>query len=176
VYSKSECTIESVSVPVRPALNTITLQRIIWLWWNFSTQNCLINISVEFKDDNDSPKICRVIAKSLIIFYPFLYKHWPIPIVTNPLSIIIKITTTTIIYHSIENFTGCKMLYKTLREKFPSKFWETDDGFEFSTPDYLRLNFLKYMQYSDLNSRFPPSFFFLFLCWKKPVLLVSFSF
>ena len=127
-----------------PAVNTITLQRIIRLWWNFSLQNCLINISVEFEDENDSPTICRVIAKNVIIFYAFLYKHWPIPIFANTFSVIIKITTTTIIYYSIENFTGCKMVYKTLREKSPSKFWETDDGFGFLTPDYLWSNSIKY--------------------------------
>jgi hypothetical protein len=83
----------------------------------FCTQNCLINISVEFEDENDSSRNGLFIAKNVIIFYAFLYKHWPIPIFANTFSVIIKITTITIIYHSIENFTGYKMVYGTLRNK-----------------------------------------------------------
>jgi hypothetical protein len=53
VYSKSEYTLESVSMAVRPAgrlhdnssqLHSIELK--------FCAQNCLINISVEFEDEN----------------------------------------------------------------------------------------------------------------------------
>ena len=35
VYSKSEYTLESVSMSIRPAVNTITFDRLIQLSWNF---------------------------------------------------------------------------------------------------------------------------------------------
>jgi hypothetical protein len=68
VYSKSEYTIESVSVSVRPSgrihdnssqLHPIELK--------FCTQNCLINISVEFEDENDPPRNGWAIEKIVII-------------------------------------------------------------------------------------------------------------
>jgi hypothetical protein len=46
----------------------------------FCTQNCLINISLEFEDENDSSRNCWVIAKNVFISCAFLCKHWPIPI------------------------------------------------------------------------------------------------
>jgi hypothetical protein len=42
VHSKSEYTIESVSMYGRPAVNTITLQRLIRLWWNFVHRTVLL--------------------------------------------------------------------------------------------------------------------------------------
>ena len=54
VYSKKEYTLESVSVSGRPAVrlhdNSSQLHSIEL---KFCTQNCLINISVEFEDEND---------------------------------------------------------------------------------------------------------------------------
>ena len=68
VYSKSEYTLESVSVSGRPSVNTITFERRVRLWWNFLHSNCLINISVEFEDENNSSRICWVTAKSIITY------------------------------------------------------------------------------------------------------------
>jgi hypothetical protein len=53
VYSKSEYTIESVSVPGRLHDNSSKAHPIVM---KFCTQNCLINISVEFEDGNDSSR------------------------------------------------------------------------------------------------------------------------
>ncbi len=146
MYSKSEYTLESVSMSCR-------LHDYFWkahpIVMKFCTHNCLINISVEFEDENDSPKICRVIAKNVIIFYAFLYKHWPIPIFANNFSVIIKITTITVIYHSIENFTGYKMVYKTLRKNQPTRFFEVQNsanqifrGLEFSQSNDFSIGLL----------------------------------
>ncbi len=73
VYSKSEYTIESVSVSVRPS------GRIHDNFWKdspivmkFSTQHYLINISVEFEDEPNSPKIYWVSASSILIFMKIL--------------------------------------------------------------------------------------------------------
>ena len=41
----------------------------------FCIQNCLINISVEFEDENDLSRIYRVIAKNVIISRAFLCEH-----------------------------------------------------------------------------------------------------
>ena len=68
VYSKSEYTIESVSVSGRPSgrlhdnssqLHPIELK--------LCTQNCLINISVEFEDENDPSRNDWAIEKIVII-------------------------------------------------------------------------------------------------------------
>ncbi len=68
MYSKSEYTLESVSVAVRPAgrlhdnssqLHSIELK--------FCAQNCLINISVEFEDEKDPSRNGWVIEKIVII-------------------------------------------------------------------------------------------------------------
>jgi hypothetical protein len=68
VYSKSEYTLESVSMAVRPAgrlhdnssqLHSIELK--------FCAQNCLINISVEFEDENTPSRNGWVIEKIVII-------------------------------------------------------------------------------------------------------------
>ena len=81
----------------------------------FCTQNCLINISVEFEDENDSSRNGWVIAKNDIISYAFLCEHWPIPLFVKTIVSHNK-KKPTIIYHSIENFTSYKMVYKTLRK------------------------------------------------------------
>ncbi len=62
VYSKSEYTIESVSVSVRLHDNSSKAHLIVM---KFCTQNCLINISVEFEDENDSSRNGLVIAKNV---------------------------------------------------------------------------------------------------------------
>ena len=68
MYSKSEYTLESVSMSVRPAgrlhdnssqLHSIELK--------FGAQNCLINISVEFEDEKDPSRNGWVIEKIVII-------------------------------------------------------------------------------------------------------------
>ena len=68
MYSKSEYTLESVSVSVRPAVrlhdNSPQLHPIVL---KFCTQNCLSNISVEFEDENDPSRNGCVIEKIVII-------------------------------------------------------------------------------------------------------------
>src|ERR1700722_9902710 len=77
VYSKSEYTLESVSVSVRPSVrihdNSSKAHPIVM---KFCTQNCLINISVEFEDENDWSRPSRVIAKNVIIFYGNIDLSW----------------------------------------------------------------------------------------------------
>ncbi len=79
VYSKSKYALESVSV--RPSSR---LHDNSWkpnpIVMKFCTQNYLINISVEFEDENNSSRICWVTVENVIIFYSFLWKYWPIPI------------------------------------------------------------------------------------------------
>ena len=69
MYSKSEYTLESVSVSVRLHDNSSKAHPIVM---KFCTQNCLINISVEFEDENDSSKNGLVIAKNVIISWACL--------------------------------------------------------------------------------------------------------
>jgi hypothetical protein len=64
VYSKSEYTIESVSVSGRLHDNFSQLHPIEL---KFCIQNCLINISVEFKDENDLSRHDWAIKKIVII-------------------------------------------------------------------------------------------------------------
>ena len=68
VYSKSEYTLDSVSVSVRPSVrlhdNSSQLHPIEL---KFCTQNCLINISVEFEDENDPSRNNWAIEKIVII-------------------------------------------------------------------------------------------------------------
>ena len=68
VYSKSEYTLESVSVSVRPSVrlhdNSSQLHPIAL---KICTQNCLINISVEFEDENDPSRNDWAIEKIVII-------------------------------------------------------------------------------------------------------------
>ncbi len=76
----------------------------------FGTQHYLINISVEFEDENNSSRIYWVTARNIIIFYSLLCKYWPIPIFANQNFCHSQNETSTIIYHSIENFMGYKMM------------------------------------------------------------------
>ena len=68
MYSKSEYTLESVSVSGRPA---VRLHDNFWkahpIGLKFCTQNCLINISVEFEDENDPSRNDWAIEKIVII-------------------------------------------------------------------------------------------------------------
>ena len=68
VYSKSEYTLESVSVSGRPSVrlhdNSSQLHSIEL---KFCAQNCLINISVEFEDENDPSRNGWAIEKIVII-------------------------------------------------------------------------------------------------------------
>ena len=63
VYSKSEYTIESVSVAVRLHDNSSQLHPIEL---KFCTQNSLINISVEFEDEKDPSRNGWIIEKIVI--------------------------------------------------------------------------------------------------------------
>ena len=110
MYSKSEYTRESVSVSVRPAVYTITPEKLIRLFLKFCTQHYLIHTSVEFEDENNSSRIYWVTARNIIIFYSFLCKYWPIPIFANQNFCQSQNETSTIKYHSIENFMGYKMM------------------------------------------------------------------
>ena len=69
MYSKSEYTIESVSVSgrpsVRPSVYTITLENYMHVNPKLSPQYCLIDISVEFEDEKDRPRNSWVILKIL---------------------------------------------------------------------------------------------------------------
>jgi hypothetical protein len=85
----------------------------------FSTQNFLINISVEFEDENDWSRNGLVIAQKCHYFLCFSIQTLTYPDFHKHFSVIIKITTTTIIYRAIENFMGYKMVYKTLRKNWP---------------------------------------------------------
>jgi hypothetical protein len=64
VYSKSEYTLESVSMSVRLHDNSSQLHSIEL---KFCTQNCLINISVEFEGENDPSRNDWAIKKVVII-------------------------------------------------------------------------------------------------------------
>ena len=64
VYSKSEYTLESVSMSGRLHDNSSQLHSIEL---KFGTQNCLINISVEFEDEKDPSRNGWVIEKLVII-------------------------------------------------------------------------------------------------------------
>ncbi len=76
----------------------------------FCTQHYLINISLEFEDENNSSRIYLFTARNIIIFYSLLCKYWPIPIFANQNFCHSQNETSTIIYHSIENFMGYKMM------------------------------------------------------------------
>ncbi len=73
----------------------------------FSTQLYLINISLEFEDENNSSRICWVTPRNIIIFYTNidLFQFLQIKIFCHSQN-----KTSTIIYRSIENFTGYKMM------------------------------------------------------------------
>ncbi len=64
VYSKNSYTLESVSMSGRLHDNSSQLHPIEL---KFCTQNCLINISVEFEDKNDPSRNDRAIEKIVII-------------------------------------------------------------------------------------------------------------
>ena len=64
MYSKSEYTLESVSVSVRLHDNSSQFHPIEL---KFCAHNCLINISVEFEDENDPSRNGWVIEKIVII-------------------------------------------------------------------------------------------------------------
>jgi hypothetical protein len=70
VYSKSEYTLKSVSVSVRAAGR---LHDYSWkahsIVMKFSTQLYLINISLEFEDENNLSRIYWVTPRNIIIFY-----------------------------------------------------------------------------------------------------------
>jgi hypothetical protein len=57
VYSKSEYTLESVSVSGRPSVYTIIPERLNPIDVKFCTQYYLIKISVEFEDEQNSSRI-----------------------------------------------------------------------------------------------------------------------
>jgi hypothetical protein len=67
VYSKSEDTIESVSVSGRPSVYTITLQRFIRLWWNFVHRTVLLISRSREEDENGWSTPSWVIPKNVII-------------------------------------------------------------------------------------------------------------
>ncbi len=108
VYSKSEYTLELVSMSVRPAGR---LHDNFWkahpIAMKFSTQHYLIKISVEFEDQNNSSRIYWVTARNIIIFCSLLCKYWHI---ANQNFCHSQNETSTILYHSIENFMGYKMM------------------------------------------------------------------
>ena len=64
MYSKSEYTLESVSVSGRLHDNSLQIHSIEL---KFCVQNCLINISVEFEDEKDPARNGWVIEKIVII-------------------------------------------------------------------------------------------------------------
>jgi len=72
VYSKSEYTLESVSVSVRPS---VRLHDNFWknspIVMKFSTQHYPMNISVEFEDGHDSSRIYWFLAGTTVISYSF---------------------------------------------------------------------------------------------------------
>ena len=57
--------LKSVSVSVRPSVYPITLQKSERLTGNFFAQVCLMNISVEFEDENDRSRNAWDIVKIL---------------------------------------------------------------------------------------------------------------
>ena len=69
VYSKSEYTLKSVSMSVRPAVNTIAPEKTHPIVMKFLPQLYLINISVEFEDELNLPRISWISATSILIFY-----------------------------------------------------------------------------------------------------------
>ena len=107
VYSKSEYTLESVSVSGRLHDNFWKNSPIVM---KFSTQHYLINISLEFEDEPNSPRIYWVSASSILIFYRTLCKYWSMRIFVNQSFCYSQTETSIIIYHSIENFKGYKMM------------------------------------------------------------------
>ena len=107
MYSKSEYTLESVSVSVRLHDNFWKDSPVVM---KFSTQHYLINISVKFEDENNSSRIYWVTARNIIIFYSLLCKYWPIPIFANQNFCHSQNEISTIIYHSIENFMDYKIM------------------------------------------------------------------
>jgi hypothetical protein len=84
VYSKSEYTLESVSMSVCPSGrlhdNFLKVQSIVM---KFSTHHYLINISAEFEDEPNSPRIYWVSASSILIFCRILCKYLSIKIYVN---------------------------------------------------------------------------------------------
>ena len=58
VYSKSEYTLESVSMSGRPAVYTITREKVRAIGLKFFIQIYLVYISLEFEDGHDSSSIC----------------------------------------------------------------------------------------------------------------------
>ncbi len=110
VYSKSEYTLR-IGQCVRPAGR---LHDNFWkanpIVVKFFTQHYLKNISLEFEDENNSSRIYWVTGRNIIIFYSLLCKYWPIPICANQNFCHSQNETSTIIYHSIENFMGYKMM------------------------------------------------------------------
>ena len=91
-----------------------------WQHWPIEVKVCtykrLIEISVEFEDENDWSNPSWVIARSVIISYTFLWRYRPILSFIKKKLQFLSHKTSTIIYHSIENFTGYKMVYETLRK------------------------------------------------------------
>ena len=63
------------------------------------------------------------------IFYSLLCKYWPLPILANQNFCHSQNETSTIIYHSIENFMGYKMMlnsrgkYAAFKNSSVSHFW-----------------------------------------------------
>ena len=64
VYSKSSYTIESVSVSGRLHHNSLKRDLVVI---KFCTQNCIINIPIEFEDETDWARPSCVIVNRLII-------------------------------------------------------------------------------------------------------------
>jgi hypothetical protein len=95
---------------VRPSVYTITLEKLVRFLMKFCTQIYLINISLEFEDENNSSRIYWVTARNIIIFYSLLCNYWPIPIFANQNFCHSQNEISTIIYHSIENFMGYTMM------------------------------------------------------------------
>ena len=97
----------------------------------FSTQHYLINISVQFEDEPNSRRICWVSASSILNFYRILCKYWSMTIFVNQSFCHSKNETSTIIYHSIENFMGYKIMlncrgkYAAFKNSSVSHFWGT---------------------------------------------------
>jgi hypothetical protein len=67
VYSKSEYTLESVSMSGRPVVYTITLQRIIWLWWNFVHRTVLLISRSSSKVRTIGPHLPELLQKNVVI-------------------------------------------------------------------------------------------------------------
>ena len=113
VYSKSEYTLESVSV--RPAVHLHdNVRKESKIVMKFSTKFSLINVSVDFEDEPDWGNSSSDMAKNThfslwslirkstyICFHNFFYHS--------------QNKTPTIVYNSIENLTSYKIVYKTLK-------------------------------------------------------------